>query len=167
MAPPSRPEHSLRTSQRSCDARRHVTRTHAKGDSQPPDTYHSGWSAAYSLQFEIGPLSEASIGNVGMRPETTGWVDDVVTPLGAFGLIVAEDALDRYFVQWRNDASTIRCCVFPAIRGESWPHARKYGEWSCAVTSQRTSLDMAMTAARCESSGELERVPVFREHLQT
>jgi hypothetical protein len=50
----------------------------------------------YSLQFEIGPLSEASIGNVGMRPETTGWVDHVVTPAGALGLMVAEDALDRY-----------------------------------------------------------------------
>jgi len=58
------------------------------------------WSAAYSLQFEIGPLSEASIGNVGMRPETTGWVDHVVTPLGAFGLIVAEDALDRFVTKW-------------------------------------------------------------------
>ena len=58
------------------------------------------WAAAYSLQFELGPLSEASIGNVGMRPETTGWVDHVVTPVGAFGLIVAEDALDRYFVRW-------------------------------------------------------------------
>jgi hypothetical protein len=58
------------------------------------------WAAAYSLQFEIGPLSEASIGNVGMRPETTGWVDHVVTPVGAFGLIVAEDALDRFVVQW-------------------------------------------------------------------
>ncbi len=58
------------------------------------------FSASYSLQFEIGPLSEASIGNVGMRPETTGWVDHVVTPVGAFGLIVAEDALDRYLVRW-------------------------------------------------------------------
>jgi hypothetical protein len=58
------------------------------------------WSALYSLQFEIGPISEASIGNVGMRPETTGWVDHVVTPVGAFGLIVSEDALDRYFVEW-------------------------------------------------------------------
>lgn len=58
------------------------------------------WSAAYSLQFEIGPFSEASIGNVGMRPDTTGWVDHVVTPIGAFGLIVAEDALDRFFVKW-------------------------------------------------------------------
>ena len=59
-----------------------------------------GWAAAYSIQFEIGPLSEASIGNVGMRPETSGWVDHVVTPVGAFGLIVAEDALDRFFVKW-------------------------------------------------------------------
>lgn len=58
------------------------------------------WSAAYSLQFEIGPFSEASIGNVGIRPETTGWVDHVVTPIGAFGLIVAEDALDRFLVKW-------------------------------------------------------------------
>jgi hypothetical protein len=58
------------------------------------------WSAGYSLQFEIGPLSEAAIGNVGMRPETTGWGDHVVTPIGAFGFMVAEDALDRYLVQW-------------------------------------------------------------------
>jgi uncharacterized coiled-coil protein SlyX len=56
------------------------------------------WAAGYSLQFELGPFSEASIGNVGMRRETTGWVDHVVTPLGAFGLIVAEDALDRFLV---------------------------------------------------------------------
>lgn len=58
------------------------------------------WAASYSLQFEVGPLSEASIGNVGMRPETTGWVDHIVTPTGAFGLLVAEDALDRYVVRF-------------------------------------------------------------------
>lgn len=60
----------------------------------------TAWSAGYSLQFELGPLSEASIGNVGLRPETTGWVDHVVTPTGALGWMVAEDALDRYFVKW-------------------------------------------------------------------
>jgi len=54
----------------------------------------------HSLQLEIGPLSEASIGNVGMRGETSGWVDHVITPVGAFGFLVAEDAVDRYFVQW-------------------------------------------------------------------
>jgi len=61
---------------------------------------------AYSLQFEYGPLSEASIGNVGLNPATNGWVDHVVTPIGAFGLIVAEDALDKYFVKWAESRTT-------------------------------------------------------------
>jgi hypothetical protein len=68
----------------------------------------AGWITAYSLQFEFGPLSEASIGNVGMRSVTTGWVDHVVTPVGAFGLIVAEDALDRFFVKWVEARTTNR-----------------------------------------------------------
>jgi len=58
------------------------------------------WSAAYSVQFEIGPLSEASIGNVGMNPKTTGWVDYVVTPAGGLAILLAEDALDRFVVRW-------------------------------------------------------------------
>jgi hypothetical protein len=67
------------------------------------------WAAAYSVQFEVGPLSEASIGNVGMNPETTGWVDHVVTPAGAFGWIVVEDALDRFLVKWveRHTRNTV------------------------------------------------------------
>jgi hypothetical protein len=59
----------------------------------------TAWAAAYSVQFEFGPFSEASIGNVGIRDNTTGWVDHVVTPAGALALIVAEDALDRYFIR--------------------------------------------------------------------
>ena len=58
----------------------------------------TAWAALYSLQFEFGPMSEASIGNVGMRPGTTGWVDHVVTPVGALGFMVAEDTLDRYWI---------------------------------------------------------------------
>jgi hypothetical protein len=58
----------------------------------------TAWAAVYSFQFEFGPFSEASIGNVGLRPNTTGWVDHVVTPAGALAFMVAEDALDRYFV---------------------------------------------------------------------
>jgi hypothetical protein len=53
------------------------------------------WAAAYSLQFEMGPFSEASIGNVGMHPGTTGWVDHVVTPLGGLVFMVLEDWIDR------------------------------------------------------------------------
>ena len=60
----------------------------------------AAFAAAYSFQFEVGPFSEASIGNVGLRPETAGWVDYVVTPTGAFGLVIAEDVLDRFLVEW-------------------------------------------------------------------
>jgi len=58
----------------------------------------AAWICGYSLQFEFGLLSEASIGNVGMNPATTGWVDHVVTPAGGMAFIVAEDALDRYLI---------------------------------------------------------------------
>lgn len=58
----------------------------------------TAWAAVYSTQFEFGPFSEASIGNVGMRPNTTGWVDHIVTPAGALGFMVAEDAIDRYLI---------------------------------------------------------------------
>jgi len=58
----------------------------------------TAWACAYSLQFEFGPLSEASIGNVGMNPNTTGWVDHVVTPAGALGFMFLEDAVDRFVV---------------------------------------------------------------------
>jgi hypothetical protein len=68
----------------------------------------AAFAAAYSVQFEVGPISEASIGNVGLRPETTGWVDYVVTPTGAFGLVIAEDLLDRYLVQLAERHTTNR-----------------------------------------------------------
>jgi hypothetical protein len=56
------------------------------------------WMTGYSLQFEIGPLSEATIGNVGMNPATAGWTDHVVTPAGGFVWMVGEDALDRFVI---------------------------------------------------------------------
>ena len=64
------------------------------------------WAAAYSTQFEIGPLSEATIGNVGKAKGTGGWADFIMTPTGGFGLILAEDALDRYVIRrWEDNAS--------------------------------------------------------------
>jgi len=56
------------------------------------------WSAAYSTQFELGPYSEASIGNVGQTPGTMGYVDLVVTPTGGLGIMLAEDAFDQFVV---------------------------------------------------------------------
>jgi hypothetical protein len=57
------------------------------------------WSAAYSTQFEIGLVSEATLGNVGKKRGTGGYVDFVVTPtLGTVG-IVLEDAADSYLIR--------------------------------------------------------------------
>ncbi len=58
-----------------------------------------GWAAAYSTQFELGPYSEAAIGNVGLRKGTMGYVDLVVTPVGGAGWIIAEDWLDKVLVR--------------------------------------------------------------------
>ena len=55
------------------------------------------WSAAWSTQFEIGPISQASIGNVGLHGKQT-YVDLVVTPIGGFGLLVLEDFLDKHII---------------------------------------------------------------------
>ncbi len=57
------------------------------------------YTAAYSAQFELGPISEASIGNVGhMGNSQSGAVDLVVTPLAGFGWQVGEDILDKYLI---------------------------------------------------------------------
>ena len=58
-------------------------------------------SAVSSVQFELGPLSEASIGNVGLPPNQhkMAWVDVVVTPTIGAVWMVGEDALDRYVIQ--------------------------------------------------------------------
>jgi hypothetical protein len=34
----------------------------------------AAFSALYNLQFDFGPLSDPQSGNVGMRPETSGWL---------------------------------------------------------------------------------------------
>jgi hypothetical protein len=61
------------------------------------------WSAVWSTQFEIGLFSEANIGNVGLREvnghSTMAWVDLVVTPVVGTGVVVAEDAIDKYFLK--------------------------------------------------------------------
>jgi hypothetical protein len=55
------------------------------------------WSAAWSTQFEIGPLSQASIGNIGLHGKQT-WVDIVITPTVGTAMLVGEDAIDRYVI---------------------------------------------------------------------
>lgn len=63
------------------------------------------FTTVYSTQFEIGPISEASIGNVGRdrRKELPnggqGFVDLVITPTVGTGWLVGEDILDRYVIE--------------------------------------------------------------------
>ena len=56
------------------------------------------WSAAWSTQFEIGPVSQASIGNVGLHGKQT-YVDLVITPTAGVALLVLEDALDEHLIR--------------------------------------------------------------------
>ena len=53
---------------------------------------------AYSAQFEIGLLSEASIGAIQSKFPQYGFVDHVVTPTFGLAWMIAEDAIDKYIV---------------------------------------------------------------------
>jgi len=53
---------------------------------------------AYSIQMEIGPFSEASIGNIQATYPQWGFVDHVVTPAIGMGWMIGEDVVDRYLL---------------------------------------------------------------------
>ena len=57
------------------------------------------FSAFYSTQFELGPFSEASVGNVGKKRGTMGFVDLVMTPVGGLGWMIGEDAIDQFVIK--------------------------------------------------------------------
>jgi hypothetical protein len=97
---------------------------------------------AYSVQLEIGPISEASIGNVQASFPQQGLVDHVVTPAIGLGWMIAEDALDQYlvrFVERKTQNRYLRALVrgganpsrsfANAISGQ-WPWARPRDEHS-------------------------------------
>lgn len=66
------------------------------------------YSAAYSAQWKIGPLSEASIGNTGafyyirtrdgVWTNETGMQDFFITPIGGLAWNVGEDVIDRFIL---------------------------------------------------------------------
>ena len=72
-----------------------------------------GWAALFSTQFELGPISEASLGNVGLKPRRQAknpmaWVDIVVTPTVGTAWLVGEDILDHYLVRRVENNSSSR-----------------------------------------------------------
>lgn len=70
----------------------------AKGDYWRSRMKAMAWTAAWSTQFEIGPLSQASIGNVGLYGKQT-WEDIVVTPTLGTAMLIFEDAADRFITK--------------------------------------------------------------------
>ncbi len=59
----------------------------------------AAFSWAFSEQFEIGLISEASIGHIQDRFPQQGFVDHVITPTVGLGLSVLEDSVDKYFIK--------------------------------------------------------------------
>jgi hypothetical protein len=108
------------------------------------------WNAAYSTQWNIGPLSEATVEKYGTHwrppwnqngtwPCTTkncytgmGQIDLVITPLGGFVWLVGEDMLDR-FVTRRVEGATrnrflidaTRCGLDPIRMGTNILHGKR------------------------------------------
>ncbi len=57
------------------------------------------FSFAFSEQFEIGPYSEASLGNTQAYYPQQGFVDHVITPAVGLVWMIGEDSVDKYIVQ--------------------------------------------------------------------
>jgi hypothetical protein len=73
----------------------------------------AGFALLFSTQWEIGPLSEASLGNIGKKPfenspHPMAWVDIVITPTLGTGFLVGEDMLDRFVIRKIENKSSNR-----------------------------------------------------------
>jgi hypothetical protein len=78
------------------------------------------FSWAYSEQFEIGLISEASIGNIQAYHPATGFVDHVATPTIGLAWMLAEDTLDRFLVK-PVEQHTRNRMVVTLVRGFATP----------------------------------------------
>jgi hypothetical protein len=64
------------------------------------------YTSAYSTEWKLGPIGEASIGHngdhfyydKGVYTNETGWVELITTPFGGFGWTLAEDAADKHIL---------------------------------------------------------------------
>jgi hypothetical protein len=61
-----------------------------------------GWSAVYSTTFELSPVGETAIGNIGGKPWPDGMTygDLVITPALGTTVLIAEDLVDRFVARW-------------------------------------------------------------------
>ena len=107
------------------------------------------WNAVYSTQWNIGPLSELTVEKYGTRARPkwnqdgswpchskncftgVGQVDLVITPVGGFGWLLAEDLLDKHIARrveggTRNHflIDTTRCALNPIRGGANILHGK-------------------------------------------
>jgi hypothetical protein len=73
------------------------------------------FSFAFSEQFELGLLSEATIGNTQSYYPQQGLVDQVITPTVGMLWMIGEDSIDKYIVQ-RFEAKTDKPWVKMMLR---------------------------------------------------
>src|SRR6516225_11961827 len=71
------------------------------------------WSAVWHTQWKIGPISEASIGNV-MLHASPGFITLVDTPTLGMIDMIAEDAADRYLVMNLENHTSNRAIIILA-----------------------------------------------------
>lgn len=57
------------------------------------------WSAVWSTNWELGPVSQASIGNLGLNGKGMAYVDLVITPTVGTAWAITEEALDRFIIR--------------------------------------------------------------------
>jgi hypothetical protein len=58
------------------------------------------YSAGYSAFYELSPVGDAAVGNLGVNRDYKGAVDLVITPTVGLAWHLTEDVLDRYFITW-------------------------------------------------------------------
>jgi hypothetical protein len=107
------------------------------------------WNTAYSMQWNLGPLSEVTVEKYGTKDRApwnyngtfpcsrhcltgVGQIDIVMTPLGGTGWLIGEDILDK-FVARRVEARTqnrflvdsLRCALNPIRGGANILHGKQ------------------------------------------
>jgi hypothetical protein len=135
-----------------------------------------GFAWAFSEQFEIGPISEASVGQIQRYCCAYGFVDHVITPNGGLVWMLAGDALDRYItvpLENRSHNTALRILArvglnppqsFANLMMGQYPWHR---ENRATVTKYngdmylRPSRSLAEAVSRKENSDGFDDVPKF------
>jgi hypothetical protein len=122
---------------------------------------------AFSEQFEIGLLSEASIGHIQKDFPQQGFVDHVVTPTLGLAWMIGEDAADRYLIRPLENRTTnpwlrlaLRTGLNPArsfatLLNYQAPWRR---ETRSGIFGRKPVLETAAPANRGRSSGLAEEL---------